>query len=280
MTVQESQVNVKKNTGELEPFDPEKLINALQRSGAGKHEIDAVMDQVTSSLYEGITTKKIYQLAYRILSKISKRTAGRYRLKKALYQLGPSGFPFEFFVARLLEFEGYTVQTGQSVQGKCVTHEVDVVARHVGKLLMAECKFHNSNTAKSDVKVSLYVHARFRDIRENHTREKENKGIAFESLLITNTRFTSDAVQYGKCTGMKLISWDYPGGKGLRDWIDRAGFHPITAMKSLTNREKKKLLNKGIVLCREIAENPFLMDELAIPERRLKAIIKEAGAMI
>lgn len=262
------------------PFDQGKLQNALRRSGAGENEIAMVIEKVRSSLYDGITTKKIYQIAYGILFKLSHHSAGRYRLKKALFQLGPSGYPFEHFVARLLEFEGYEVSTGQTIQGKCVKHEVDVVARKQDKILMAECKFHQSENIKNDVKVSLYVQARFSDIKEEWVKTPGNQNLIFESLLITNTRFTEDAQQYAKCKNMKLISWDYPTGSGLKDLIDRSGFHPLTSLKSLTKDEKKRLLEKGIVLCREIAENPELLTPLSIPRARHNNLQKELKAMI
>lgn len=280
MTGVDSIIKVRKNTGELVPFDVEKLKNALRRSGATEKEIPRVIEKVRSSLYDGITTKKIYQIAYGILSRISHNVAGRYRLKKALFQFGPSGYPFEHFVAKLLEFEGYEVKTGQLIQGRCIKHEVDVVAKKPGKILMAECKFHQSENVKNDVKISLYIQARFNDIREELMKDISNLDLEFEPLLITNTRFTEDALQYAKCKKMKLISWDYPGGSALKDWIDLSGFHPVTSLKSLTKAEKKGILEKGIVLCREVVGNPDILTQLAIPQQRRNKILKEAKALI
>ncbi len=102
----------------------------------------------------------------------------------------------------------------------------------------------------------------------------------FETLLITNTRFTEDALQYGKCAGLNLVSWDYPAGNSLKDWVDRSGFHPITSLKSLLKKEKEGLLKKGVVLCLEILDNPSLLDDLAIPDRRFKSIIKEVEVLV
>ncbi len=276
----ESAIQVRKNTGELVSFDAIKLGDALRRSGASESEINAVIRQVVSSLYEGITTKKIYQLAYGILRKLSNRSAGRYKLKKALFELGPTGFPFEQFVARLLEIDGYSVKTGQSIQGRCVRHEVDVVASKEGRLIMAECKFHQAEGVKSDVKTSLYVHSRFTDIQQKYQEEVNNKGNTFIPMLITNTRFTEDALQYGECSGLKLISWDYPSGGSLKEWIDRSGLYPITVLKSLTRQETVELMDKGTVLCREIVDKPDLLDFLRLPQRRFRNIIQEAQALI
>jgi Holliday junction resolvase-like predicted endonuclease len=279
MPTNSSKPQVRKNDGELVPFDAKKLSEALRRSGASEENIRIVDAQVAKVLYDGITTRKIYQLAYSILRKVSDHSAGRFRLKKALLKLGPSGYPFEHFVAKLFEAEGYTTQTGQIIEGKCVKHEVDVVAKKENKVVMVECKFHRSEGAKSDVKISLYVRSRFTDILNKRQELISNQNIHFQPMLITNTRFTEDAIQYGSCSGMKLISWDYPAGNALKEWIDRAKLFPITVLKSLTQKEIEYLLNQGIVLCSQIIQDTDSLVALNIPASRLKSLIKEAKAL-
>lgn len=272
-------IRVRKNDGELVPLDLNKLNEALRRSGASEEQIKTVNQQVRKSLYDGIPTKSIYKLAYNILRKVSDHSAGRYRLKKALSQLGPSGYPFEHFVAQLLETEGYTTKTGQLIQGTCVQHEVDVVAEKGNKLIMAECKFHRSEGAKSDVKISLYVRSRFTDIQNKRLEDENNRNIIFEPMLITNTRFTVDAIQYGTCSGLHLLAWDFPAGNGLKERIDRAHLFPITVLKTLTQKEVEQLLNKGIVLCRQISSHPDELKALNLTDSRLKKLMKEAEAL-
>lgn len=272
-------LQVRKSDGDLVPFDTLKLNEALRRSGASEEHIKLVEEQVRKSIYDGITTKKIFQLAYSILRKLSDHSAGRYRLKKALFQLGPSGYPFEHFVAKLFESEGFSTQTGQIIQGKCVQHEVDVVAQKENQLVMVECKFHRTEGAKSDVKISLYVRSRFTDIDQKRKEDPAKAGMHFQPMLITNTRFTEDAIQFGKCSGMKLISWDYPAGNGLKEWIDRAHLFPITVLKSLSQKEKEYLLNKGIVLCEQLAEYPSALQGLTIPSSKLKKLTQELQSL-
>lgn len=280
MTNDTPSIQVRKKNGKLVPFDEEKLQDALVRSGADRHEIDRVVSKVKASLYEGITTGKIYQIAYSILKKTSHRTAGRYRLKKAIFELGPSGYPFEHFITRLFEHEGYAVKTAQRIMGKCVSHEVDVVAMKGRRLRVAECKFHQSESTRSDVKISLYVHARFLDIREKWLSETAGSDADFEPMLITNTRFTEDAMQYGRCAGLNLVSWDYPARDSLKDRIDRAGLHPLTALKGLTIKEKRALLDKGIVLCREIVNDPKVLSVFSFTQRKVNRVVEEAEALV
>ncbi len=273
-------VKVRKRSGEFVDFDIHKLKSSLARSGADDSQIDAVVMHIKASLHNGISTREIYQRAYQFLRKLSYRSAGRYKLKKAILELGPTGFPFEKFVARLLSSQGYEVQVGQLVPGKCVTHEVDVVARKQGKQLMVECKFHSDSNSKSDVKVSLYIHSRFNDVKDTWKSMPENQGIRFEGMLVTNSRFTEDALQYGICAGINMVSWDSPIGESLRDWVDRSGLHPITSLKTLKKSEKQTLLEKDIVLCCEIPAHPEILNSIIPSERRRNAVLKEVKQLI
>ena len=186
-------------------------------------------------LYDGITTQEIYQYAFELLRDEEKRpVAARYSIKRAVLDLGPSGFPFEQFVAQIIKTMGYdNVKTGVAAQGKCVSHEVDVMAEHDGKHMAAEVKFHNSLGIKTDLKVALYVHARFEDLRNSSHHIDEG-------WLITNTRFTRNVVKFATCSNLKLLGWDYPRGRGLEVLIDEAHVHPITALTTLTSKEKRR----------------------------------------
>jgi Holliday junction resolvase-like predicted endonuclease len=280
MPFESTNVKVRKNTGDLVDFDWEKFRNALKRSGADIDQVEKVVNQIGPLLHDGISTQRIYQLAYGILKKISWKAAGYYRLKKAMLELGPTGYPFEHFVSKLLEFQGYEVQVGQMTQGRCVSHEVDVVATKPGKKLMVECKYHSEKSAKSDVKVPLYIHSRFMDVSQQWKQAANGSNMEFECMLVTNSRFTQDALQYGNCVGLIMVSWDLPAGNSLRDWIDRAGYHPITVLHSLNKKEKQSLMEKGLVLCRQIAEDPHVLDNLVYPDKKIARIKKEVNSLL
>lgn len=276
-----SNINVTKGTGEQVAFDAEKLSSALKRSGANANEISQIIGQVESRLYEGISTKKIYQIAYSILRKKSHHAAGRYRLKKAIMELGPTGYPFEKFVGRLFESDGYQVRVGQTVPGKCIQHEVDVVATKLGKQVMVECKFHSDSSRRSDVKVALYIHSRILDLKAawEHS-EQFNANTDYRGMVVCNTRFSEDAMQFAKCAGLDLVSWDYPAGNSLKDRIDRSGYHPVTSLQSLKKRDKQELLEEGIVLCRDLKKNADYLRKMGFSERQLSNILKEANLLI
>ena len=271
---------VTKNTGEKDIFDVEKLKTALRRSGATETEVNLVEQEVLDNLYDGITTKKIYQIAYNLLRNKSKRTAGRYRLKNAVMSLGPSGYPFEKFLGRLFESRGYRVQVGTILKGKCVTHEIDVIANNGTEQIMVECKFHSSIAQKSDVKVPLYIQSRFLDVKAMWEQQPELNSIRFAGMVATNTRFTEDAKNFARCVGLKVISWDYPAGNSLREWIDESGYYPITALQSLRKKDKEFLLENNLVLCRELESNRQKLRYLNLSESTIKNVLSEAAHLI
>lgn len=226
-----------KSSGEIVKFSIEKLRNSLQHSGADDALIHQIIDTVSDELYLGISTKEIYNRAYTLLKKKKSVFASKYKLKRAIYELGPTGFPFEKFVAAILEYSGYTTEVDKIMSGICVSHEIDVFAEKKEKISIIECKFHGEEGRNCNVKVPLYINSRYMDVKAYWNSEVKKK--QFESgWVVTNTRFTSDAIQYGKCVGLYLLSWDYPKNNGLKERIDRLGLYPITVCSLLTDREK------------------------------------------
>jgi len=272
------EVIITKNSGETAIFDVDKLRTSLRRVNATDIIIEKVISETEMYIHSGMSTHKIYKKAYSILSKLSNRSAGKYRLKKAIAELGPTGYPFEHFVGAIIRSQGFSSETGQIIEGKCVTHEVDVVAENSDTVIVVECKFHRGGNRKSDVKVPLYIRSRFNDIEAKWDKDGIIGNRKFEAWIVTNTRFTQDAEKYGKCSGLKLVSWDYPNGNSLRDMVDRAGLHPITSLKSLTAKEKHILINKDIVLCREITEQVLM--KAYIKTNKIKRILQEVKELV
>jgi hypothetical protein len=201
--------------------------------------------------------------------------AVKYSLRRALSELGPDGFPFEKYVARIFEAWGYESLTDQMVLGGCVAHEVDVVAWNKEKLVMVEAKFHNELGMKSDLKVALYVKARFDDLRGNMFRYGNIVRKLDEGWLITNTKFTDQAIHYGECQGIKMIGWNYPKKGNLQDIIEELHLHPFTCLVTLSNAHKRDLLSKGVVLCSDILNKPELLKDIGMNEGEAQTVIDE-----
>lgn len=266
---------VTKASGEKSPFSEEKVRKSLRKSGADNEQIDFILQEIRNQLYDGMTTHNIYKIAFSLLKSGSRHQAARYHLKYAIMELGPSGFPFEKYVAELFKMEGYKTQTGQIFQGKCVTHEIDIVAEKEADQLLIECKYHNQSGTSCNVKIPLYIHARFNDIEAHLSKKGIQPAKKRKGWIVTNTRFTADAIQYAACSGLVLLGWDHPFGKGLKDRIDHYRLYPITCLTSLTTAEKQKLLDLEIVLCNELLKKSDLLRSLGIKTNRTATVMNE-----
>lgn len=269
-------IYVYKASGEKEPFRRGKLKQSLLQAGAGYEEADQIIDEVEEMLVEGIPTKEIYKKALSLLLKKSRSMAARYKLKNAIMELEPLGFEFRRYVDFVLQYQKYSTNVGSLVKGNCIHHEVDVVAENKRMRVVVECRFQNGKSKSQDVKVALYVQAKFKDIERTWLHQKENGDLTYQGWIITNTRFTSDALQYGHCVGLKLIAWNYPSEGSLKALIDDSGLYPITCLTTLTKKEKQQLLAQDCVLCIGLCKKPDILTILNISANRKKKIMNEA----
>lgn len=268
-------IQITKADGTEEYFKVEKLRRSLRRAGASATEINQIVAEIQNKLYNGIQTQEIYREAFALLRESEPPAATRYSLRRALFELGPTGFPFEVFLGRLFETDGYNIQVGSMIEGKCATHEIDVAAYKAEHSFVAEAKFHARPGIKSDLQVAMYSYARLLDLREAKICQEDICGIT-EFWLITNTKFTSAAERYGMCVGINLLSWDFPRNNNLHDRIQRAGVYPITVLQSLSPSQTETLLSRGVILCRDIVEKPHTLRHLHLSTKKYEQVVQEA----
>ena len=269
---------VTKADGTTEYFKVEKLRRSLRRAGATQDEISEIVAGIAEHLYDGIRTQEIYRTAFTMLRESKPPAATRYSLLRALFSLGPTGFPFEQFLGRLFEKDGYEVTVGSTIAGNCTEHEIDVAAYKDNHSFVAEAKFHARPGIKSDLQVAMYSYARLLDLKEQKICVADHCGIK-EFWVITNTKFTSTAVRYAECVGLKLLSWDYPRNNNLHDRIQRAGVYPITVVQSLSIAQTETLIARGIILCRDLLDNPGVLRHLHISKKKHQAVLAEVSAI-
>lgn len=258
----QANIFVVKASGEREQFSEAKLRASLRKAGASSDAISAITGKVAAGLHDGMTTKQVYAKAFSYLRRQDRASAGRYHLRMALMELGPTGHPFEKFVGKLLEAEGFSTEVAVIARGRCISHELDVVARKGSEHIMVECKFHNGSGTKSDAKVALYVQARFEDIEKRWKAEPEHGTKLHSVWLVTNTKLTSDATVYAECVGMHALGWNYPAKNGLQELVERYGLHPLTCLTLLNRLQKQTLIGHGFVLCKELLDNRSTLEKV------------------
>lgn len=267
-----SDVLITKADGEQELFDSSKLDSSLSRSGASEEARARIISRVLQELRSGMTTEEIYRHAFEMLRREEETPiAARYSIKRAVFALGPSGFPFEHFIAEILRAHGWSTRTEILLTGRCASHEVDVLAEKDGKRIGIEAKFHNEPGGKTDIKDALYVKARYDDLRV----APEPSSRVDEGWLVTNTTFTQNAIRYAQCSNLTLVSWDYPHTNNLLDMIEEARVHPLTCLTTLSEGEKHRLLDNKIVLCKHVSA-PHVLEEYGVKPGRIPQVLDEA----
>ncbi|MFA6095370.1 MAG: ATP cone domain-containing protein [Candidatus Paceibacterota bacterium] len=270
------EVTIRKANGERQAFDIAKLVESLSEAGADSTTAQDIARHIEQELHDGMTTHEIYSHAFRLLRKTARPVAATYSIRRAVQELGPDGFPFERFIAEIFKAKGYEAVNDQIVQGGCVEHEMDVVAWNKDKLIMVEAKFHNELGIKSDLKVALYIKARFDDLAEGAFDYGGRERKLDEGWLITNTKFTDMAIRYGECQKLNMVGWNYPARGNLQHLIEEADFHPLTVLTTLTKNEKFTLLHRGLVLVKHVIEREHELESFGIPRENIARIIEEA----
>ncbi|MGQ9788116.1 MAG: ATP cone domain-containing protein [Candidatus Hadarchaeaceae archaeon] len=275
-------IRVVKSNGQFEDFRPEKILRTLRRAGASRELAEKIAKKIEAAAYDGITTKEILSLVKETISRRKLPVAMRYGLKEAIMRLGPAGFAFENFVAELLKHYGYDTKLRSVVNGKCVQHEVDVIAeKSNGDFIraMIECKFHNLPGNAVGLKDVLYTYARFLDLKE---AAEEGKGKCFDEVwLISNTKASSDAKRYADCRGMRLICWRCPAGHGLEKMIEWKKLYPVTVLRSVDKGTLEKLAQVGIILVKQLSGlGPDQLSGTGLGKKRLKSLFSEAEQLL
>lgn len=261
-------------------FDESKLIKSLISSGASNEIAKQILLDIQPQLYEGIATKKIYKLAFQKMKRFSNVHAARFSLKNGLMALGPAGFYFEKFIARIFELQGFQTTTNVFLEGKCISHELDVIVKKDNHVAIIECKFHGSQENKTDVKIPMYILSRFNDLRIKSYAVFEKEEHISKCWLITNNKFTSEAIKFGQCSGLQLLSWDYPENNSLRDLVNQFKIYPITCLTTLTATEKEMLLLQNILTVYDLVHHERKFDRLQLSETRMKNVLTESNQLL
>lgn len=270
-----------KADGKAEPYDKEKITESFLKAGLSPGAASEAAEDLTRKIKNNMTTTQIYTRALNRLKKIEPEAALKYSLKKAIMNMGPEGFVFEKYIAKILREYGFSTEVGQFVKGYCVEHEVDVVAKKDGKIYLVECKYHNSPGTKSDVKTALYINSRFIDIERAYMNNNRTLK-PVEAWLVTNTKCTSDAIKYARCVGLKIMAWQYPEVENLQYYIEGEKLYPVSILPSITEKQKEKLFDSNIILVKELANFKIdnLVKLLSINNRRAEKILNETKILL
>jgi Holliday junction resolvase len=272
-------LQITKASGKTEDINTDKLRMSLLRSGASDEQALDIIDRIVRDIAPLASTKKIYRLARKYLRQFNHASGMRYSLKRALFRLGPTGYPFEKYYSFLLKSYGYETETGSIIEGKCVSHEIDVIAVNNEEVNLVECKYHNKSGTTVDVKVAMYVDSRFRDLAP--IMSVKYPGRKFRGWLVTNTRFTADALQYAECNKFGVRSWGYPDNQSLEKMIEEKRLYPVTIVSGIQSGLISRLLKANIILLKDLVAMNLrdIRQILSLPEGKAAALKKQADEL-
>jgi len=274
-------VSIVKASGQSEDFDIRKLVDSLIRSGASEDIARNIAQRVAAQITPRLRTKQIFRMARKLLRQYNRAADMRYSIKRGIYALGPAGYQFEQYFARILREYGYIVEVNRILNGYCVTHEVDVFAMKDDAGFVIECKYHSNGGIPTDVKTALYIHSRFIDIKRAYESTPENPVMIRQGWLVTNTRCSSDAIKFAECMGLKIVSWRYPEKESLEKMIENKSLYPVTILTSVKRSVLDILFRNNFILAKDIAdidEQTFL-DRSGLDTQIAKILKREADEL-
>ncbi|OYT43333.1 MAG: hypothetical protein B6U88_01375 [Candidatus Aenigmarchaeota archaeon ex4484_56] len=269
-------VYIIKANGEKEKFDKHKVYRTCFKAGADERICNEIADYVENKVYEGIKTKKIFELVYRKLSEYSGDFMARYKLREAIARLNPENNEFEKYICRILKFNGYQVEWNRIIQGVCIEHQIDCIAVKDRKKYLVECKHHIKFHRCTDLDVVMKCWAVLEDIINAYRKRIIDE--KFDNIwVIVNTKFSEHAKKYARAKRLKLTGWNYPPGESLSSLISDKICYPITI---LTNSDKiiERFTKSGILTLGDLLETRTdrLQKKLNLSQRTIEKYKKLA----
>lgn len=264
--------------GEREPFSFRKVYNSARRVGASKDLARKIAREIEKEVYAEIKTSEIFKKVKEKLHPVLPRAALKFNLKEGMRRLGPTGFPFEKYIGEIFTRRGFKVQLNQFIPGFCSRYEIDFLAKKGKLIYVGECKYRNQSGGRIHLETALANYARFLDIKKG----KFFKKFKVKSLLVTNTKFTSEVIKYSKCVGVELLGWKYPPKMGLEYLIESQQLYPITILPSLKSYLADVFVSQKIMLVKDLLmiNVEKFINKTKIQRKHLQPLIKEAKILL
>lgn len=273
-----------KANGEKEPFSFQKIFKSAVRVGAPKQLALEIAEKIERESYPEIATSDIFKKVNKLLRERSKRSALRFNLKRGIRELGPTGFPFEKYVGEIFRSLGFKVKINHFIPGYCISnYEIDFIAEKDDLIYLGECKYRNIFSDKVDLKDALANYARFSDILNGlYFKSEKQKNTRLKTILVTNGKFTRQAINYSNCMGVDLLGWRFPKNRSLEYLVESQKLYPITILPFLKGYLKKVLVEKQLMLVKDILDiDPVkFAQKTKLQARDIFPLIKEARLLL
>ncbi len=243
-------ITVRKADGSPQKFDKEKVVRTCLRMGASKKFAFEVADKFERRIYNGIPTDKILRMIFQQMRGREPGIGNLFDLRKGLSMMS-SKPEFEVFVQAILARNGFEVTPNQILKGRCVEHEVDAIARKNGFVYSVESKHHMNYHTPTGLDESRIARAVLEDVNEGCAAGISDLKID-RAMIVTNTRYSDQAIQYGKCRNILQIGWSSPADQGLQSMVEGKNAFPLSCLRGLKFDIRIRLAESGIILFDQI----------------------------
>jgi len=272
-------IYVTKADGSKQLFDRNKVLNTCLRLRLSYEDAEKITEKIEKKVYDGIPTKKILQMIFRFASLYRKSLKYQIDLRESISLLRPKP-DFEKFIGIVFETLGYEIKTNLIIPGRCIEHEIDVVAKKDDETLMIEVKHHTNPHKYTGLDTFLEVNSTLEDLKEGYNLGRHSYNFT-KALVICNTKISEHAKRYAECKKINAIAWKYPQEKGLERIIEENKIYPITILKNIELEEAYKLGDIGIVTLKQLLEDPKNISSKAnISLKRIQELQKEAELIL
>lgn len=269
-------IYVTKADGSKQLFDREKIVQTCQRIGANREVAIQIAQEVEKNLYPDITTQQILQIIFTIMSKHKPAVQHLFDLKQGI-SLMESKPEFEVFVRVLLAYSGFQVKPNTLLRGLCGEHEVDALVTKDSLTYLVEAKHHSYYHAFTGLDESRIARAIMEDVTDGYASGATEIKID-RAMIVTNTRYSEHAVNYGRCRGILQVGWASPEGFGLRDIVEKHKLYPLSCLRGVTTETRLRLVEAGIVLIKQLLEQDshYLERKIGLPHKTVLSIMEKA----
>jgi len=269
-------VLVTKADGSKQLFDEQKIMQTCMRMGANHEEAIKVARQIERRIYEGITTRKILQMIYSLMRKQKPAVKHLFDLKYGI-SLMVSKPEFEAFVRILLVYSGFKVEPNTILRGLCGEHEADAIATKDGLTHFVEVKHHSNYHALTGLDESRIARAILEDVTEGYSQGLTRIKID-RAMIVTNTRYSEHAINYGRCRGILQVGWASPEVFGLREMVEKHRLYPLSCLRGINEKVRLRLVEAGIVVIKQLLEQDsrYIERKTDLPRETVLSIMEKA----
>jgi hypothetical protein len=267
---------VTKADGSKQPFDREKIVQTCQRMGANFEVASQIATKIETSIHEGISTKAILQKIFDLMREQNSAVKHVFDLREGL-SLMVSKPEFEVFVRVLLLHGGFQVKPNAVLRGLCGEHEVDAIATKNGEVYIVEAKHHSTYHALTGLDESRIARAILEDLTDGYAKGITDFKVD-RAIIVTNTRYSEHALQYGSCRGILQIGWDSPEGLGIREIVGKYRLYPLSCLRGVSTETRLRLVESGIVLIKQLLEQDsrYLERKLGLSRSKVTFLMEKA----